>query len=270
MNNKKIATLLSIALLISLTGCGGNSAGNDVPPSSSIESSQAPIETPETPIEPTESTSQTQDPPQSENPTEAPQEPTAEPTEKPKEQVTPSKEPTPEPTQEPTSPPATPAPVNTPAPTPAPTPTPAPVHTHSYTTTKKATCTSEGIETCSCGDTKVIPATGQHDYQPQTIQGTGHYEQIQVGTEQVLVRNETRQYYECLGCGAHHYSYEEHAAHSDPSSPSFSPNCAFARNLIRTESVPVYEEQPVYENRWVEDTPATTIRICSICGQQEP
>lgn len=109
-----------------------------------------------------------------------------------------------------------------------------------------------------------------HNYIEQTIPGTGHMEQVQVGTKQVLVRNETRQYYECLGCGAHHYSYEEHAAHSDPSSPSFSPNCAFARNLIRTESVPVYEEQPVYENRWVEDTPATTIRICSICGQQEP
>lgn len=109
-----------------------------------------------------------------------------------------------------------------------------------------------------------------HNYIEQTIPGTGHMEQVQVGTKQVLVRNETRQYYECLGCGAHHYSYEEHAAHSDPSSPSFSPNCAFARYLIRTESVPVYEEQPVYENRWVEDTPATTIRICSICGQQEP
>lgn len=105
---------------------------------------------------------------------------------------------------------------------------------------------------------------GEHTHNWVTKEGTGHMEQVQVGTKQVLVRNETRQYSECLGCGAHHYSYEEHAAHSDPSSPSFSPNCAFARTLIRTESVPVYEEQPVYENRWVEDTPATT--VCSICG----
>lgn len=105
---------------------------------------------------------------------------------------------------------------------------------------------------------------GEHTHNWVTKEGTGHMEQVQVGTKQVLVRNETRQYYECLGCGAHHYSYEEHAAHIDPSSPSFSPNCAFARTLIRTESVPVYEEQPVYENRWVEDTPATT--VCSICG----
>lgn len=242
--NKKIAALLAIALLISLTGCGSNAGVDDVPPSNSIESSQAPIETPETPIEPTESTRQTQDPPQSEEPIE--------------------------PTQEPTTPPATPAPVNTPAPTPAPTPTPAPVHTHSYTTTKKATCTSEGIETCSCGDTKVIPATGQHDYQPQTIQGTGHYEQIQVGTEQVLVRNEKRQYIKCDGCSGIFYTNEEWDAHTNSSSPQFSAHCAFAGYLIYTEYVPVYEEKPVYENKWIEDTPATTIRICSICGQQEP
>lgn len=105
---------------------------------------------------------------------------------------------------------------------------------------------------------------GEHTHNWVTKEGTGHYEQVQVGTKQVLVRNEKRQYYECLGCGAHHYSYEEHEAHNDPNSTSFSPNCAFARYLIHTEYVPVYEEQPVYENRWVEDTPATT--VCSICG----
>lgn len=105
---------------------------------------------------------------------------------------------------------------------------------------------------------------GEHTHNWVTQEGTGHMEQVQVGTEQVLVRNEKRQYYECLGCGAHHYSYEEHEAHNDPNSTSFSPNCAFARYLIQTEYVPVYEEQPVYENRWVEDTPATT--VCSICG----
>lgn len=105
---------------------------------------------------------------------------------------------------------------------------------------------------------------GEHIHNWVTKEGTGHYEQVQVGTKQVLVRNEKKQYYECLGCGAHHYSYEEHEAHLDPSSPSFSPNCAFASNLIHTEYVPVYEEQPVYESKWVEDTPSTT--VCSICG----
>lgn len=109
-----------------------------------------------------------------------------------------------------------------------------------------------------------------HNYIEQTVPGTGgHYEQVQVGTEQVLVRNEKRQYYECLACKAHIYSFEELEAHTDPSSPSFSPNCAFSSTLIHTEYVPVYEEKPIYENKWIEDSP-TTIRVCEICGQQEP
>lgn len=267
--DKKIVALLAIALLISLAGCGATSGVDDVPPSNSIESQTTP-ETPETPTEPTEST----DPPQGEEPTEPIQEPVQEPTEEPKETVPTNEKPTTEATQEPTTPPATPAPVNTPAPTapPAPvaTPTPTPVHTHSYTVTTKATCTSEGIETCSCGEAKVIPATGQHDYQPQTIQGTGHYEQVQVGTEQVLVRNEKRQYWKCVACGFITYSNEEMYGHSDPESPYFSKDCAFANGLIYTEYVPVYEEQPKYENQWVIDTPDQTIYKCSVCGQEKP
>lgn len=108
-----------------------------------------------------------------------------------------------------------------------------------------------------------------HNYVTKTVPGAGgHYEQVQVGTEQVLVRNEKRQYYECLVCKAHIYSYEELQAHTNPESPSFKPDCAFGGNLIHTEYVPVYEEKPIYENKWVEDSP-TTIRVCSICGQQE-
>lgn len=112
-----------------------------------------------------------------------------------------------------------------------------------------------------------------HNYIEKTVPGTGgHYEQVQVGTEQVLIRNEKRQYIKCCVCNSIFYTNEEWDAHGDPSSPNFSSNsdCAFARNYIYTEYVPVYEEKPVYENKWVEDTPATTIRICSICGQQEP
>lgn len=112
------------------------------------------------------------------------------------------------------------------------------------------------------------PNVGEHthNYIEQTVPATGHYEQVQVGTEQVLVRNEKRQYYECLHCKAHLYSYEEWEAHVNPETSS----CLPGRNLIYTEYVPIYEEKPVYENKWVEDTPATTIRVCSICGQQEP
>ena len=109
-----------------------------------------------------------------------------------------------------------------------------------------------------------------HNYIEQTVPATGHYEQVQVGTEQVLVRNEKRQYSKCNGCGAIAYTNEEMYGHYDPNSPYFSKNCWASTNLIYTEYVPIYEEKPVYENKWVEDTPATTIRICSICGQQEP
>lgn len=116
------------------------------------------------------------------------------------------------------------------------------------------------------------PNVGEHthNYIEQTVPATGHYEQVQVGTEQVQVGTEKRQYSKCTVCGAIAYTNEEMYGHRDHESPYFSPNCAFGSNLIYTEYVPVYEEKPVYENKWVEDTPATTIRICSICGQQEP
>lgn len=109
-----------------------------------------------------------------------------------------------------------------------------------------------------------------HNYIEKTVPGTGgHYEQVQVGTEQVIVRYETRQYSKCLVCGGIQYTNEEMYGHTDPSSPYYSPGCEFRRNLIYTEQVPIYEEKPIYENKWVEDSP-TTIRVCSICGQQEP
>lgn len=105
---------------------------------------------------------------------------------------------------------------------------------------------------------------GEHTHNWVTQEGTGHMEQVQVGTKQVLVRNEKRQYNKCLVCNGIQYTDEEMRGHSDPSSPYYHPGCEFSRGLIYTEYVPIYEEQPVYENRWVEDTPATT--VCSICG----
>ena len=105
---------------------------------------------------------------------------------------------------------------------------------------------------------------GEHTHNWVTKEGTGHYEQVQVGTEQVLVRNEKRQYIKCLACDTNFYNYEDYDDHTNPESSSFNPNCAFSRTMTYTEYVPVYEEKPVYENRWVEDTPATT--VCSICG----
>lgn len=107
-----------------------------------------------------------------------------------------------------------------------------------------------------------------HNFITKTIPGAGgHYEQVQVGTEKVLVRTEKREYSQCCKCGHIMYTNAEVYAHNDPESPTFSVDCWNSRNMIYTEYVPIYEEQPVYENRWVEDS--TTIRVCSICGAQE-
>lgn len=108
-----------------------------------------------------------------------------------------------------------------------------------------------------------------HNYIEKTVPVTGgHYEQVQVGTEKILVRTEKREYWKCSGCGDIAYTNADAYAHGDSESSSFSPNCAFAGSMIYTEYVPVYEEQPKYENKWIEDS-NTTIRVCSICGQQE-
>ena len=108
-----------------------------------------------------------------------------------------------------------------------------------------------------------------HNYVEKTIPGTGgHYEQVQVGTEKVLVDTQKKEYSKCLKCGAIAYTNEEALGHYDPESPYFSRDCILSRNMIYTEYVPVYEEQPIYENKWVEDSP-TTIRVCEICGIQE-
>lgn len=107
-----------------------------------------------------------------------------------------------------------------------------------------------------------------HQYVEQTAAGSGaggHYEQVQVGTEQVLVRNEKVQYYWCYGCEGKFYSYEAWEEHGTPGSPTF--RGCMGHSLIYTEYVPVYEEQPIYENKWVEDG-ATVIRVCTICGAQ--
>lgn len=155
--NKITAALLAICLLISLVGCGDNSAGNDVPSSGGIESTQPPSETPEAAPEETEapSTNPTQDPAHSEEPAKATQDPTD--SEEPPEETA---EPTTQPEQ--TAAPASSAPVSTPAPT--------PTHMHSYTSTvtKEAICSAEGVRayTCSCGDsyTETIGKINDHNW----------------------------------------------------------------------------------------------------------
>lgn len=268
--NKRIVTLLMALCLVCLTACGGNAGVDDTPPPSNS------IEPAETPLESTVAPSVA---PSTEPPIEEPT-PTIEPTVEPlvESSVEPSTEPTqstndsstntPAPTTE--TKPSTPTATTTPHQTVTQTPAPEPVHTHSYSVIQNPTCSTDGIKKCSCGDTITISATG-HTYITQTIPATGHNEQVQVGTEQVLVRNEKRQYIKCCVCNSIFYTNEEWDAHGDPSSPNFSSNsdCAFARNYIYTEYVPVYEEQPKYEDQWVEDTPAYTIQVCSVCGAQQ-
>ena len=122
------------------------------------------------------------------------------------------------------------------------------------------------LETVTAGTSNVGEHT--HNYVEKTVPATGHYEQVQIGTEQVLVRNEKIQYHWCYGCEGKFYTDEEWERHFEPSDPSFL-GC-MGHSLIYTEYVPVYEEKPVYEKQWVESTPATTIRVCEICGQREP
>lgn len=161
---RKVVALLTIVLLLSLVGCSGSVAVNDVP-SSEIES-QSPSEIPETPPEETPST---QAPAQSEEPEETTQAP-LESEDLPEETIAP--------TVEPTS---------------APSPSSSPAHTHSYTSTitKQATCV-DGIRTynCSCGDsyTEVIKATGNHNYS-STV------------TKQATCAEEGVKTYTCSTCG---------------------------------------------------------------------
>lgn len=266
--NKRIVALLMAFCLVCLTACGGNAGVDDTPPpNNSIE----PTETPsESIVEP--SVAPSTEPPIEEStltiePTvEPPVESSVEPSTEPTQSTNDGNTSTPTPTTE--TKPSNPTATTTPVQTATPTATPEPVHTHSYSVTQNPTCSTDGIKKCSCGDTITIPATG-HTYITQTIPATGHNEQVQVGTEQVIVRYETRQYSKCNGCGAIAYTNEEMYGHYDSESPYFSPSCAFATNLIYTEQVPVYEEQPKYEIQWVEDSPAYTIQVCSVCGQQQ-
>ena len=239
MRKRKVTVILAIALLISLAGCGGTSGVDDVPPSNSIDASQTPAETPETPIEPTESTDPAQNPPKGEDPTEATQEPTTHPaTSTPAPAETKPSTPTTVPTTEPTKPAE-------------------PVHTHSYTVTLSPTCTTEGIKTCSCGDTITIPANG-HNYVTQTVE---HTEERLIGTETV---NDYAQVtlYGCYACDFTTYDSNEIVEHVDsPSSKCF---CASWWIKNTTEVVGTHEE-PKYATR----TTSELVNVCSICGYQE-
>lgn len=275
--NKKIAAFLAIALLISLSGCGGNSAGNDVPPSSNIESQSQP-ETPETPPGATSSADPSQDTTQNQEPAEVTQTPA-------ESDPAGSAEPTTDPTKQPEE--------TTPTSTSAPA-TSTPAHTHNYTSTitKQATCGNNGIltYTCSCNDsyTETIKATGNHNYSGAITkqatcaeEGVTTYTCAACGTTYTeaisrTAHNWTTRHIDEVGhmasTGTHivrHYvcacgnfdvwgddpDYDaKYNKHYDP----FNNGCGYASTVWKVEK----PNDPTY----VVDTPAHDETYCTICG----
>lgn len=118
-----------------------------------------------------------------------------------------------------------------------------------------------------------------HQYIEKTMPGSGtggHYEevQVQVGTKTVEDRKSVTTYH-CGVCDLTSTDWNVLLRHVDAryaeSKPENGGHCG-ARTWSETKKVVVgTHEEPMYGTRtiWVEDS-ATTIRVCSICGQQEP
>ena len=148
--------------------------------------------------------------------------------------------------------------------TPTPEPT-KPVHVHNFVITQKATCASNGVETCSCGETRSIPAK-DHQMVVRDVPETGHVEQMTFikTVDDYEVREVTT--WGCCRCGFTTTSYaglEEHQAYPGD---CFGMSCWFqtTKQKVKVGS----HEETTYENRWVVDTPATIIYVCEVCGYQ--
>lgn len=180
-------------------------------------------------------------------------------------------------------------------------------HSYTSSVTKEATCDTNGTKTyeCSCGDsyTEAIQATGHtydngkvvkeatcteaggkvftctkcgavyteaisaHGHNNVTTEATGHIEQVQVGTKWVEDYATVIEY-ECGNCHWKSTDREAFYTHIGTLGSFFDAPCPFG-NYYTTEKKVANggHEEPVYENKWVEDAPATT--ICSTCGQRQ-
>lgn len=143
---------------------------------------------------------------------------------------------TPSPTPAPT-PSKTPTPSPSPSPTPSKTPTPSPSPTHTHTWV--------------------------------TQEATGHYEKVQTGTihHDAITHEETewRTVYQCNACGAIYYdgvSISDHEVFECGASYSQWAEAIGSYTVVDQEAW----DEPVYENVWIEDTPA--YEYCSTCGQR--
>lgn len=100
----------------------------------------------------------------------------------------------------------------------------------------------------------------------------GHYEEVQIGTKTVNDYAKVT-IYGCGACSFTSYNYADVYKHTSPSyEESKAENGGHAGcstwDRTTTEIVGTHEE-PRYARRWIASI-ATTARVCSICGQQEP
>ena len=253
------------AMAFSLAACSNNQAMNepndieDTPTINEPSESQPTqgVETTPTPT-PSEELTPGQDStpmPNEDEPSEAmpSQEPTPTQEPTPSQEATPTNEPTT--TQEPTTsqePTQTQAPTTTTTPPPTTPPTSTPIHNHSF---KGGNCSTPS--TCECGE---VGTYGDHNW---TTQENGHYEQVQVGIERVVVGREQYWIIECHGCHARFYNTDDLNWHQDPNNPDALMRCWDKGSNMYARNRDIIEEQPIYEDKWVVDTPTT---ICSICG----
>lgn len=109
-----------------------------------------------------------------------------------------------------------------------------------------------------------------HAYETKTVPGSGsggHYEQVQTGTKTVE-KYEQVTIYGCRGCDFTTYNIDELYEHCPADLSSGAPHAGVG-TWSQTKTEPVTREEPVYENKWVEDS-EKTISICVLCGRLEP
>ena len=89
---------------------------------------------------------------------------------------------------------------------------------------------------------------------------------MQTGTEKVVAGTEKYKVIQCKCCRAMFDNSDDFNWHTNPANSDAPEKCWWSASVIFEKKREITENQPVYENKWVEDT----IRICEICGQQEP
>lgn len=256
---KRILALSMVGIMaFSLAACSNN---QDMSEPNDIEDTPTINEPSES--QPTQEVETTPTPTPSEEPTPG-QDTTPMPNEDEPSEAMPSQEPTssePTSTQEPITtqePTQSQEPIQTQTPTttttqpPTTQPTSTPIHTHSF---KGGNCSTPSI--CECGE---IGTYGDHNW---TTQENGHYEQVQVGTQEVVVGREQYWIIECRACHAHFYNTDDLNWHQDPNNPDALVRCWDVGSDYYSRHRDIIELQPIYEDKWVVDTITT---ICSICG----